>query len=577
MGCDVRAADLRPYESFVRTLRATTAMQLVLGLDHEDVQSEARAQALIALRRFRELGRDPSEEKAYTRESIRNAMRSIARRATARARNPDDLAWGSIQTQGLPLWETAESASRSVEDAYLDRERRAQHRAACARLRAGLDPDKLRLLIQRHAEGVPLAQLAGSAKTAFSRVRRAEQEARRILDSETLCAVEHLSPETPPMPIPPEDVDTENLIRVALINGHTPSAYDRDEAIQIAKNINGETQFPVCFADEYDEQDDCCQPDSCGFAKECSACVGGKWTMPEVEDALVTLRNGQAVAAPEKTPERLEKASAPTPTPEVLEPEIQAEEPTEAMAEVIEMPRPPAPPEAVTEKPVAEMSDAEFEASAREAVPVEDPPPTKKKAPPKRKKKAAKPRTEETPPKPPKKTAKKTRGPVDATTPEGYVPLSNRKGVPRGKDGGYRLKKNGQRWVRIPQGSAVAVAMLPVGTRLTRHYQGKAYVAEKVEDGRFTKSKDGSKRKRDGKWKLVEVWTLNKDGERVKKLKRVLKEATSLNNLTFLIVGGRGWSGARFWGVTFERAAQLVPEVAEQIKNAPTSMYDYGD
>ena len=142
---------------------------------------------------------------------------------------------------------------------------------------------------------------------------------------------------------------------------------------------------------------------------------------------------------------------------------------------------------------------------------------------------------------------------VDAIIEARFKPLSQRRGVFRNGQSDYRRFDDGKRWLRAPQGSAVALVNLPVGTVVQRVWREKLYRAKKIIDGRVTTTKnpDGTKleRKRDGTWRLLEVRA--HDGGKVgEKLRHKLVGVEgSLTQLSFAITDSNTWSGAKFFSV----------------------------
>jgi len=180
------------------------------------------------------------------------------------------------------------------------------------------------------------------------------------------------------------------------------------------------------------------------------------------------------------------------------------------------------------------------------------------------KKKAAKKKTTKKAAK--KKTTKKT------APSNGVIPtLSGRTLKPQG---GYSKKANGERYTRLPQGSAAELARLPVGTEVDRLWDGYRYYAKKIEDGRVSELADGRKRKRDGVWELFKKVKVKADGSEgsAKKYKKPFHG--SLNQVARHITGSNAWSGARFFSVL---PPQLNPasDRFDPTKYKPEPVYSY--
>jgi DNA-directed RNA polymerase specialized sigma24 family protein len=139
-----------------------------------------------------------------------------------------------------------------------------------------------------------------------------------------------------------------------------------------------------------------------------------------------------------------------------------------------------------------------------------------------------------------KKVAKKKpRG--RATLAGDGVTLSGRSRKP---EGGYATNEKGERYTRLPQGSAAELARLPVGTEVDRIWKGDRFYAKKLTNG-----PEGGARARDGVWALFKVAHIKTDGTEgaVKKPKKPFKG--SLNQIARFITTTNNWSGAKFFSV----------------------------
>lgn len=620
----ISEADLRPYESFVRSFPATLSLKAGLGMDREDVHSECRARVVEALRKWRQTNAPGTrEERAYTKRAIQNMFRTLLRASQSQSRCASPEAIGSITVDDGSLFEPT-AVVGSAEDEYLRREREDVLLGSMGVLRARMDRGSLELLCSKYLDRVPLAKLAPTVPAADHRIRRARAEARRILGASTFEDLETALQERPVSQ--PNDLSTEQLATIALVHDLKPSM-DREELVAQIDDLNKGVGLPDCFGEEYDAADPMCT-EECDFNRECNVCENGD---PAIEAQLVQLgfrsKDGDKPSAPPPEPEEE--------TSEVIEvaPNADGEyEPvTEDGAKALE--------EHKAEKAVGEMTDDEFESSAKVNIPSGDdpnagafdgdaedpdhepdpedppafddekaPPKRKKKAPPKKKaktgpgprdtapKKKAPPKKKKAPPKkaaPKKKVTAKKKAKKAApkkvkskskklTTPSStngsagrYQPLSNRKGVP---PPGQRKCKHEH--FRLPQGSAVAAAQLPVGSKVERAYQGHLYVVEKIEDGKVTKTAKGKRRQRDGKWKVKAVHKGEDASSPLFKRHEALGEIGSLGQLAFLITGARNWSGARFFGLTLGAVAEALEaqgktDLARALKRKPTSMYHY--
>lgn len=145
---------------------------------------------------------------------------------------------------------------------------------------------------------------------------------------------------------------------------------------------------------------------------------------------------------------------------------------------------------------------------------------------------------------------------------------ANRKG-----QGKYKLK-NGQRQYRVPTGSAAELAVLPIGYRIERDWQGTRFIVRKLQDGKESVDGKGRRRKRDGVWILEQHAKLNPDGTPQKLQPYPQHIEGSLGVITRFITQSLTWSAARFFGIvppTLDRTDAAF----DPFKFKPTSFYAY--
>lgn len=523
----VSGADLAPYERLIRSSMTARLAAPDAAVGVEDVRAELRIAAWIAIRHYREHhDGGPEDERRYTYRAVRNRAADLARR---NARRPDhtpaepDL---HGKSEAVP-WYTMIQA-RTPEDDAADADDRRVALETLARIREVIGDQDYRQLADWHdPDRAPLSKSAGNALEC--RARRARARVRRIYPDRSSIPIRRVK-----MPFPASDLlDDSHLARVLLIHGRPIKSLDREHLVSLVDDLNQGVHFPACFATgargdaepEYDDQDDTCR--GCGFFVECGACVGGKWTRSDIEDQLVELQTLHN--APEPEPE-----ADPEPDPEP--------------------------------KKKAPKKKAPKKTAAKKTAP-------KKKAP---KKKAP-------------RRAPVTLAEKQTLRAEGdirYAPLSTRRGVlPSGQTTFKGVR-------RIPQGSAVAAAALPPGTEVGRLWPVRSddarywYTARKIEDGRTGERYDGRRRKRDGVWEIIAVYSEDqvqhvdgkyqlREGATALKSHPLLAYSGSLNQIARKITGAGSWSGARFFGLTAAAVAKIAPEVQADLAAAPASMYEY--
>lgn len=399
MDLSTATADAVRIEPYIRRLRSPAVCRRVLSFDDDDVQSECRIKALLAIRAFRAQGTTkPLDEIKWARAAIRNHLVSLIRKATSGARTGiNDAKWGSVLTGSTP-WPLDDTPQASVETGYLTDERQAQLEGAIRTLRTQLGEDSFRLLKSKSNE--PSLRRQGNEK-----VDAACGRARRILARHALNHMRDLKEEGFMAAVEIETLSAENLARVALANDTEVESLDHGELTTLVADLytdpaTGEqAEMPECFGAEYDPGDATCT-ESCDFSPECNAVVGGNpdsdvEAVAEVEEQLVQLKG---LTPTEEIPATTGDDEVPDEVPEVVEieqepvappPPVATDDPNIQDADIVE------PDPLAADGGVAAMSDDEFEASAqnpeRAEPPAAPPPattPAKKKA--KAKAKAAK-------------------------------------------------------------------------------------------------------------------------------------------------------------------------------------------
>jgi len=553
-------------------------MQLALGMGTDDVRAECRARVAEALHQFRSTRRpeDQQEEKRYTRAAVRNLVRDFARRAQAGTRRPlADKSWGTIVADESATFVTG--VAPDAEDIVIARERQHLMERSVSLLRARMGRAKFQE-IQDWIEN------QGSRSNADEcRARRGRAQARRILAAPTFKALEGSLHRIAPMPFSPEQLEnTDHLARVALVHGRQPDSFDRDHLLSLVNEINDGVGFPTCFArgkddsngSEYDPADaDCAE--HCGFRRECAACLGGPYRDAKIEAGLMQLKG-----APHHSQQE--------PTGHAHQTELGADVPVPSLPS---LPERASEPDVLPPDPSTKRAANVEHVAAEDATDVVDVAAEVIQTAPAVTTKAAKAPPKKAPPKkaPPKRVKSRPRSPekAAATRPHTYAPLSGRMGVVPPN----QLAIKGEHF-RLPQGSAVVAAMLPLGTKVKRVWPVRGdekryfYVLEKIADGEMGQRTDGKKRKRDGTWKVVQVfngqhvekaghvWQI-KDGAVPLKRHTLLNVEGTLSGIAHKITSSKSWSGARFFGLTVEAVAEQHPNLKKSIAAQPTSMYDY--
>lgn len=516
--------------------------------------------------------------------------------------------------RALPVYVPREGAMRTPEDDLLAVESRRIARAQVDLLREKVGRAKIQALADRVLEDAPLPTGLTSARTAVNRLRRIKVQARKVLEENPQP---HLKETALSDFVKPEALPVETLARSIIVLTTMPQGTDLDRIARVygverrgrsddavrgdvqalalpagilerkdalvqqigALNrdaISGEViDFPWCFSQEFSPKDDACASE-CDFRAECAA-SHPKHRVAYVEDRLV-----QILRAPKPAPTPEVKAPKKATPPKIKASVVTAKE--DAAKEV--------------EFPLAKPVDVALDAKTGDVV-VSQPPPavgnvyrenikhgaewacvglTSKGAVLERangsKGKAKKKRTVSTSklgttdrgaftfvrrkaaPLAPVAPRSEAARAVDAIVEERFRPLSARRAVFRAGQRGYRLREDGSRWTRSPQGSALALANLPVGSVVQRAWEGKVYRAKKIRDGRVTQGKavtgEVVERKRDGVWRLIDVREYDaakkKVGASISTSKLIGFEG-SLTQIAFAITKTNVWSGAKFFGV----------------------------
>jgi hypothetical protein len=527
-----------------------------MGLDDDDVRAEARVRVWQALTRIRPRNLDPESEIKYGRTVIKHFLIDLSRKAAARARAAEG-ARGSILTDDSAMTASV-SAHRdsggerieakacrdsSPEAALMSRERQDVFDLALRHLRTKIEPARIHALEARVLQNAPLdpSLRPGTARQRLDRTRRT---ARRVLGVDTLEQAAGLSPQRRPMKA--EALSLDHLLRTLLVHQQpAPIDLDREKVVAAVAAINldaatgTEVEFPACFAKEFDATDSTCS-DVCDFRVECQVCLGADEGprsphYHEKVEAQLTLikRRAHRFAEPGPVTPKAAAAEAPSPTGRTVQskPNPQVVKPGVVRPALVEVGK-----SITSTAHVEELVAAQIKLTAEK--PKEKPPANVVKA-----EKAAKPE------KKPKAARRIERSAEPVPIDLNVRPLSSRHAVfPKGQRG-YRVREDGRRWVRKPQGSAAFLAQVPVGTWVEREWQGALYRARKKKDGKTVEMKDGRQRKRDGLWELLEVYTITAPGSRGKRLTKLEGFSGSLNQVAFHITGTNTWSGAKFFSV----------------------------
>jgi hypothetical protein len=571
--------ELPRWEPFIRRFVAKDWLRHRLAVETDDVRSECRwraLQALAQLRAKRPALKGTIDETRIVNRAIARAFVDLIRKANRLSRCTDETTAYTIES-GASWIPTA--STPSLEDDYIEAEHMRAVLDACEQIRSIMGDDVyqdvLRAVDGEQVVGVPRAdslRAAGVRRTAI-------RSARRIIAPDHGIRI----PTPPKRTTPMSDktaasLNDDDLARVALtykqIHGAKVVSLDRAHLLEKVDAVNltadGIYPFPPCFTDatQYDPADQACAED-CDFRTECRATIPAYYE-PAIEAQLVQLKGG-ATAPAAKVVKAPKAAKAPKPA---VEPAAVAVEPSrpetkgEQLSRIVEKIQ-PAP--AVTAAPLKEA----------EAMTTKTPK-TKTAAKPKAAAKAAKPKAE----KPAKAAAKpKAEKPVKAakaakakkprepgkTVLHAPVALSTRAGVLKGKT--RKTRPDGRVWARLPQGSAAALAELPVGTKRERDLDGVRYFVKKIKDGETVTTAGGVERKRDGVWRLLGKAKIDKDGKAGDMT--ALDVEGSLGVITRFVTGTNVWSASRFWSIIPALLDPKSPSFAPA-KWKAASIYAYG-